>query len=109
MHELEIAESVVEMLHECADGREVGIVRLTVGQLSGVVPDTLTFCFELATAGTDLESAVLEIATQPGLAHCRSCDEDYCLSGPSLLCRCGSTDVQLVAGRELTVDSVEVA
>jgi hydrogenase nickel incorporation protein HypA/HybF len=107
MHELEIAESVVEMLHECADGREVGVVRLSIGQLSGVVPDTLRFCFELATVGTDLESSLLEIEMQPGLAHCRSCAQDFSTDS-SLACRCGSTDVELISGRQLTVESVEV-
>ncbi len=109
MHELAIAESIVAMVDECAQGRDVSTVRLRLGSLAGVVPDALTFCFELATAGTGLEGAVLEIEMEQGLAHCRSCDQDFSLQGPFLLCHCGSADVEVLAGRELTVKSVEVS
>ncbi len=109
MHELAIAESVVAMVRECADGHPVSVVRLRVGLLAGVVPDALTFCFELATAGTPLEGALLEIEVQPGQAHCRTCDLDFSLPDAFLLCGCGSADVELLSGRELMVESVEVA
>ena len=65
MHELAIAESVVSKVLERAGGR-VTVVRLRVGCLSGVVPDALMFCFELAAAGTTLEGAALEIEEQAG-------------------------------------------
>ena len=107
MHELAIAESVVSSVLERVDG-PVSVVRLRVGRLAGVVPDALTFCFELATAGTALEGATLEIEERPGLAHCRTCEQDFSLEDPFLLCSCGSADVELLSGRELSVTSVEV-
>ncbi len=109
MHELAIAESVVSVVLERTDGQVVRVVRLRVGQLAGVVPDALQFCFELATTGTTLEGSILEVEVQPGHAHCRSCDEDFPLHDAILLCQCGSADVQVLAGRELAVHSVEVA
>ena len=108
MHELAIAESVVATVLERTGGR-VSVVRLRVGRLSGVVPNALTFCFELAAAGTALEQAVLEIEEQAGRAHCRDCDADFSLRDAFLLCDCGSADVELLSGRELQVTSVEVA
>jgi hydrogenase nickel incorporation protein HypA/HybF len=98
----------VETVHECAEGRPVRMVRLRVGQLAGVVPDALEFCFELATVGTALEGVVLEIEVSPGQAHCRTCEQDFSLDDAFLLCRCGSADVLLRSGRELTVQSVEL-
>jgi hydrogenase nickel incorporation protein HypA/HybF len=44
----------------------VSCVRLEVGELSGAVPDSLQFCFELATEGTTLQGASLEITRTPG-------------------------------------------
>ncbi|MCW2767886.1 MAG: hypA [Nocardioides sp.] len=108
MHELAIAESVVSAVLERTD-RHVSVVRLRVGQLSGVVPDALTFCFEIATVGTPLEGAVLEIEEQRGRAQCRSCGQEFSLDDAILLCPCGSADVELLAGRDLSVTSVEVA
>jgi hydrogenase nickel incorporation protein HypA/HybF len=109
MHELAIAESVVSSVLEGTGDRSVSLVRLRVGRLAGVVPDALTFCFELATAGTRLDGAVLEVLEEDGRAHCRSCAADFSLRDPFLLCACGSADVELLSGRELSVTSVEVA
>jgi hydrogenase nickel incorporation protein HypA/HybF len=108
VHELAIAESVVAAVLERTEGRRVSVVRLRVGRLTAVVPDALTFCFDLATAGTPLEGAALEIAEEPGRGHCRSCDAHFELPDAFLLCACGSADVELLAGRELMVASVEV-
>ena len=109
MHELAIAESVISAVLERTGEQSVSVVRLRVGRLSGVVPDALTFCFELAAAGTALEGATLEIADEHGRAHCNSCGLDFDLDDPFLLCECGSADVALLSGRELSVTSVEVA
>ncbi len=109
MHELAIAESVIEAVLERTGDQRVTCVRLTVGRLAGVVPDALTFCFELAAAGTALEGADLEIVHLSGRAHCRSCEQDFPKDDLVLLCQCGSADVEVVAGRELSVTSVEVA
>lgn len=108
MHELAIAESVVVAVLERTGEQQVSIVRLRVGRLCGIVPDALTFCFELAAAGTPLEGAALQIETPPGRAHCRNCCQDFDVDDLILLCHCGSADVEVVAGRELSVASVEV-
>ena len=86
----------------------VTCVRLRVGRLAGVVPDAMRFCFELVTAGTPLEGAVLEFEHPEGRGRCRSCGEDFVLADLILLCSCGSADVEVLAGRELAVASVVV-
>jgi hydrogenase nickel incorporation protein HypA/HybF len=73
-----------------------------------VVPDALMFCFELATAGTTIEGAELQIEAPDGQAHCHACDHDFAVDDLVLLCTCGSADVEVVAGRELQVMSVQV-
>ena len=109
MHELAIAESVVASVLERTGDRHVSVVRLRIGRLAGVVPEALEFCFDLATAGTPLEGASLELAEEQGRAHCRTCGTDFEMEDPFLLCDCGSADVALLSGRELSVTSVDVA
>lgn len=109
MHELAITQSIVEAVLERTGERRVTTVRLRVGRLAGVVPDSLRFCFELVAAGSPLEGADLQIEQPLGEAHCRSCGDDFGLSDLILLCPCGSADVEIKAGRELLVSSVEVA
>ena len=81
-------------------GRRIATVRVRVGELSGVVPDAMLFCYDLVTAGTDLEGSRLEIERTPGCAHCRDCGRDFPLPDLIMLCPCGSADVQLLAGTE---------
>ena len=109
MHELAITQSVVETVTSRTGEAAVAGVRLRVGQLSGVVPDAMRFCFELVTAGTPLEGAVLDIEQPEGRGHCRSCGDEFVLPDLVLLCRCGSADVDLLTGRELAVASVQMA
>ena len=57
MHELAITQSVVDAVTERTGDAPVAGVRLRVGRLSGVVPDSVRFCFDLVTDGTPLEGA----------------------------------------------------
>jgi hydrogenase nickel incorporation protein HypA/HybF len=109
MHELAITQSVVDAVNERVDGHRVVSLRLEVGKLSGVVPDAMRFCFEIAAGQTLLEGARLDIDERSGEAHCRDCGRDFTLSDLILLCPCGSADVAVTAGRELVIKSVEVA
>jgi hydrogenase nickel incorporation protein HypA/HybF len=108
MHELAITESVVERVLERTTGRQVACVHLRVGRLSGVVPDAMLFCFDLATSGTSIEGATLDIVEIPGRAHCRACDAEFELPDLILLCPCGSADVAVLSGKELEISSVDL-
>jgi hydrogenase nickel incorporation protein HypA/HybF len=109
VHELAIVESVVEAVTGRLPGARISCVHLEIGALSGVVAGSLRFCFELATEGTGLEGASLEITEQPGRCRCRTCGRDFCPDGPILLCPCGSADAEVLAGQELKIASVKVA
>jgi hydrogenase nickel incorporation protein HypA/HybF len=108
MHELAITQSVVDMVVERTAGRQISLVRLEVGRLSGVMPDAMEFCYELVIAGTPLEGSTLVIEQTPAAAHCRSCGQDFAVEDLILLCPCGSAEVEVIAGRELRVLSVEL-
>jgi hydrogenase nickel incorporation protein HypA/HybF len=109
VHELSITQSVVDAVTDHAGDSRVLSIRLTVGRLSGVVPDAMRFCFELITEGTTLEGARLEIDEPVGQARCGSCGSEFTLADLVLLCACGSADVTVLAGRELRITSLEVA
>ncbi|MGI8614731.1 MAG: hydrogenase maturation nickel metallochaperone HypA [Nocardioidaceae bacterium] len=108
MHELAITQSIVDAVTEHTGGAAVSVVHLRVGKLSGVVPDAMRFCFELVTDGTPLSGARLDIEEPDGSARCRRCGDEFALADLILLCPCGSADVDVLSGRELSVKSVEV-
>ena len=66
MHELSITRNVVAIVSERAVGQRVTRVRLEIGRLSAVVPDSSRFCFDICAQGTPLEGAELEIVERPG-------------------------------------------
>jgi hydrogenase nickel incorporation protein HypA/HybF len=109
VHELAVIQGVVDQVTARLGQTRVIEVHLTIGRLSGVVPDALRFCFDLAAAGTILDGAALEIDEPDGRARCRTCQRDFTVARPILLCPCGSADVQVISGQEMLIRSVKVA
>ena len=106
MHELSITQSIVDTIAQRLGPAPVHRVRLEIGRLSGVVPDSVRFCFELVTAGTTLEGAELEIDEPTGSARCRSCGSGFETVEVLPLCACGSADVEVLGGNALRIRNV---
>jgi hydrogenase nickel incorporation protein HypA/HybF len=109
MHELAITEGVVAAVAERLPGAKVTAVRLEIGALTGVVADSVRFCFDLVTEGTNLAGARLEISQPNARCACADCGREFAPDGPVLLCPCGSAAVSVLAGQELRITAVEVA
>jgi hydrogenase nickel incorporation protein HypA/HybF len=109
LHELAITEGVVQAVTERLPDAKVTAVRLEIGALSGVVADSVRFCFDLVTEGTNLEGATLEIAEPAASCQCRDCGTEFAPDGPFALCPCGSADVAVLSGQDLRIISVQVA
>ena len=109
MHELSIAQSLVEIADRHAGGRRVTRVEVKVGRLRQVVPDALGFAFELVSQGTPVEGAELVLEDVPAVGTCGSCGSDTPLPELPLACRrCGSFDVEVTQGEELRVEALEI-
>ena len=109
MHELSIAQGVVEIASRHAAGRKVKTVELKVGHLRQVVPSALEFAFKLLAKGTPLEGAQLVIEDVPVRGRCRACGHETLMWAFPLQCaECGGLDLELLAGDELLVDALEV-
>ena len=108
MHELSIAHSLVQAVCEAlpSAGRErVTEVRIAVGRLSGVVPDALRFCYDIATAGTPLAGSTLRIEAIPVAVWCGSCRCERVLDdGARFRCPvCDTPSGDIRRGRELDI------
>ena len=108
MHEMAITQSVVHAVRERMGDAPVQRICLEIGTLSGVVADSVRFCFDLVTEGTTLEGALLEIIQPSGKARCRDCGVEFALNDLLMLCACGSANRELLAGEELRIREVEV-
>jgi len=109
MHELAIARSVIEIAARHSGGAPVARVELSVGHLRQVVPSALEFAFEVAAAGTPVEGAELELREVPAAGACRACGAESEQSEFPFACAaCGSLELDVIRGEELTVDALEL-
>ncbi|MFI4991158.1 MAG: hydrogenase maturation nickel metallochaperone HypA [Solirubrobacterales bacterium] len=61
IHELSLAQAIVDVATRHARGRPVAAIELRVGHEREVAPQGLGFAFLLLTEGTELDGAELEI------------------------------------------------
>ena len=109
MHELSITRNIVAIVQDRAAGRSIRSVRLQIGRLSGIEIQAVRFCFDICTAGTALEGAVLEIDEVAGRGTCEECGEGVELERFVLRCPCERrAPVKIVEGEELLIKSMEV-
>jgi hydrogenase nickel incorporation protein HypA/HybF len=109
VHELSLADAIVEVAREHARGRRVTTVEVKIGQLRQVVPDALEFAFDLVAEGTNVEGAALQVEHVPARLACADCEAETVVAAFPLVCgRCGSLDVSVVGGDELRVESLEL-
>jgi hydrogenase nickel incorporation protein HypA/HybF len=109
VHELSLADAVVAIARDHARGRRVSAVDVRIGRLRQVVPDALEFAFELVAAGTEVEGAELRVEHVPVRVCCPRCAaESEAPEFPLACAECGSLDVEVVAGDELLVESLEI-
>lgn len=108
MHELSVAQAIADAAVRRADGRRIERVEVRIGHFRQVVPDSLTFSWQLLTDGTDLDGCELAIEQVPAVIVCRDCATETVLAAPVLLCSgCGSSDVELVSGEEFAIMSLD--
>ena len=109
MHELSIADAIVAIAAEHAEGRRVAVVEVKIGHLRQVVPDALAFAFDLVAEGTPVAGAELKIEHIEARVACRRCAAECRVTEFPLVCAsCNSLDVDVIAGDELLVESLEL-
>jgi hydrogenase nickel incorporation protein HypA/HybF len=109
VHELSLATGIVDTVVRHAEGRRVTSVDMRIGTLRQVVPESLDFYFGICSRDTVCQGASLELEIIHARIRCRSCGDERELTEPDFRCRrCGGTDVEVVAGTEFEVESIEV-
>jgi hydrogenase nickel incorporation protein HypA/HybF len=112
MHEVSICESILDILREQAaeHGKErITHVKLVIGEMAGVIEAAMSFSFEVVTKGTIADGAVLEMEFLPLTARCNDCGRDFRVEGYAFSCaHCDSPSIEIVSGRELMVEDIEL-
>ena len=112
MHELSVAQSILEIIHQNVTQDDLNLVRtvsLKVGDQAGIVCDSLEFSFHALIAGTPLAGAALSVERIPYTIHCNNCQKT--LESPyglGICPDCSGTATTVVSGTELQVTTIEL-
>lgn len=112
MHELSITQSMFDLVlkhAEQAEAKKVKKINLVIGEMTGVARECVQFYLGFLSKGTVVEGAALSVEMVPPKARCRQCGETFQLGEFDWTCPgCAGSSLQVIAGRELFVESIEV-
>jgi len=112
MHEMSLAESILQIVEETAKAEgcsRVKAVCLEIGQLASVEVESLRFCFDVVTRDSVASGARLEIIETRGQGWCMKCSRNVPVAALYEPCPvCGSYQVQVTGGEEMRVRELEV-
>jgi len=112
LHEMAIAQGILDIALDTAaqnDATKILRVSLLVGQLTEIEPASLRFCFEALAADTPAAGAELEVTVIPLRGRCRDCGGEFAIEHYRFYCPdCNSAAVEILSGRELKVEHLEV-
>ncbi len=112
VHELAITQNILDIvLNEAksAQANKVTKINLVIGELSGTVSDCVQFYFDFLKKGNAAEEATLDFKLVPAELRCRDCLTAFKPEDSAWICpNCKSTSLDVIAGRECYVASIEV-
>ncbi len=111
MHELSVAQSIVEILHDqmrIHNLSRIETVSLRIGVMRAVVLESLSFSFAVLTSGSSLEGARLEVEEVPMRGRCTACDQEFTLKNWVDDCpACRGARVEIISGKELDIVAIQ--
>jgi hydrogenase nickel incorporation protein HypA/HybF len=92
-----------------ARAKEVKKINLVIGEMTGVVDECVQFYFDFLSKGTLADGATISFSVVPTTARCRGCGKLFEVREFDWTCpHCRGNNIEIVAGKELFVESIEV-
>jgi hydrogenase nickel incorporation protein HypA/HybF len=111
MHEIKIAEDLSAIVLETAKREnlsKVTRVNISFGEFIQIVPHIFEFAFREAVRDSVAAEACLDLEIVPVKMRCSQCGTEFLIKENLFTCgSCGSTDLEILNGRELFVKSIE--
>jgi len=94
---------------KAAKANKVTRINLVIGELSGVVSDSVQFYFDFLKKGNATEEAILDFKLVPIELCCRDCQTTFHPDDSAWICpNCRSTGLDVIKGQESYIESIEV-
>ncbi len=113
MHELGVVFYIIRDVKEVAKQNnvsKVAEVSIELGEVSGVIPEYLTDCWEWACKKEPImEGCKLNIDTMEAITFCEDCRQEYSTMKYAKICpNCGSENTYLLKGRDVNIKDILV-
>jgi hydrogenase nickel incorporation protein HypA/HybF len=109
---MSIAQGILDIVDEYMtkeNGRKLMEVAVEVGELTAVVPDSLTFCFEALVENSPYQDSKISINIIPLTGTCSDCGNSFKIKNFEFVCPdCQSTGIGVNGGQELRISHLEV-
>lgn len=122
MHEMPFTQSILETALKTAAGRPIRKIRLRVGRLSAIVPESVQVFFDFLSKDTPAAGAELVFELVPITLSCRNCGASIDLPGDETVparqtlaeafrkgCTCAKGDFTVTGGLSFDLASIELA
>lgn len=110
MHEISVAESIIDTIIEKADelGKKPLSATISCGQMNSINDEVMDFAFAAASKDTVCEGMRLKIIHNPLFATCRKCENNFEFDIYSPLCpACDSIEFNLQPDSPLLLEEIE--
>ncbi|MEW6457392.1 MAG: hydrogenase maturation nickel metallochaperone HypA [Acidobacteriota bacterium] len=112
IHELSITEEILRICLEEANragAKRIIKIKLKIGEITNIVPECVSFYFNILSKGSIAGNAKLDIEKIPIRGKCKNCRREFFVEDFAFVCpECMSREVEMISGRELTIDFMEV-
>lgn len=112
MHELSVTEGIIKICKDEADKhkfKRILNINIKVGELSGLIPECISFYFNEVSKDTVAEGAKISVEKVPLRFRCSECGYEGEINLGEYMCKeCGGLRIKFINGRELYIDTMEV-
>ena len=114
MHELGIVFHIIDSVEKVAKENNIGKIQsvtVEVGEVSTVIPEYLTDCWNWAVKKKDalLNTCQMQVETIHAITHCDTCEKEYETVAHGKICPyCGSEKTWLLTGNEINIKEITV-
>ncbi len=112
VHELAITQNILDVVlseAKAAQADKITRINLVIGELSGVVSESVQFYFDFLKKGNPAEEANIDFRLVPAELRCRDCHTNFNPRDSAWVCpNCQSTSLEVLSGRDCYIESIEV-
>lgn len=112
MHEMGICDGILSASFDAASAKGAACINsidVTIGELTEIQEEALQFAFSVLTKESIAEDSVLNITILPARSRCADCSAEFGHGRFDATCpECGSYLCELLEGRELRIDAIDI-